>query len=276
MRNLTLRVSIFFVNLSLACSSESPSFTEKEVHSLNLSVKESYGNPPEGQDSEDVLVENLSQAMSEQTADTGESVDSETSAGTETSTDTEASAGEDSGDISTSDANPSDDDDYVYANPQEDDASPDSPSQDDDNTASLTCENAFKGENKVKFVNFRKLKTLDIESGDIIAIKINGNKEQLDLHIMGNEGDSLKGLCLFLSGNQSKAHLKTNLRIKGLIYIARGNLSSGHLEIQRPGEISAMHADLAGNSAKLTITGEGSYPCDTILERNASAEVSCQ
>ena len=188
----------------------------------------------------------------------------------------------DSNSDTSSDPNGSDDDGASgspdSSEPSENDDSSGSSNDDDvpDESAIAACGAQFKGKPKIKFVQYRKVKNPKISSQDIIVLKLNGNQPVLNLNLNGKSGDSVKGICLFLTGNQSTVKIETNIEIRGLVYIARGNQPSLEVETVDQGSITSMYANLSGNNSSLILRGNGNYPCGFVKTAGNSPSFDCQ
>ncbi len=119
---------------------------------------------------------------------------------------------------------------------------------------------------------------VSVQQGGVIAVKLTGNKSRLNLKLEGNgDGAKVKGVCLFLAGNQSTANVKIGgLEVESLVYVGRGNQSQGTVQVNDSGSIGKIAGDLAGNQAKLTVSGEGQHPCDGVRTRGNGTAFVCQ
>lgn len=119
---------------------------------------------------------------------------------------------------------------------------------------------------------------VSVQQGGVIAVKLTGNKSRLNLKLEGNgDGAKVKGVCLFLAGNQSTANVKIGgLEVESLVYVGRGNQSQGTVQVNGTGSIGKIAGDLAGNQAKLTVSGEGQHPCDGVRTRGNGTAFVCQ
>ncbi len=112
-----------------------------------------------------------------------------------------------------------------------------------------------------------------ITSSDVLAIKLAGSRSDLDLSLAG--ASSIRGLCLFLAGNESRATVNVGVHLGSLVYIGRGNRSSANIVIEQGGSLGALAGDLNGNSANLSIFGGEDFPCETVLQRNSKSNFQC-
>jgi len=113
-----------------------------------------------------------------------------------------------------------------------------------------------------------------LTSNTVVAIKLSGNQTYLDLNLAGR--GSIAGMCIFVTGNQAIASVNTAVRLGNLIYIGRGNRSSGDIEVKASGEVSNIVADLRGNRASLSIHGEGIYNCNKANVIDKTGGFRCQ
>ncbi|MEZ4741935.1 MAG: hypothetical protein R3B45_05730 [Bdellovibrionota bacterium] len=117
-----------------------------------------------------------------------------------------------------------------------------------------------------------------IKLNSVIAVKVSGNHGKLDLDINGNGGqDSIKGICIFVTGNQGSATLNLDgIYVESLTYIGRGNKSEGKVVVSSDAGLGRVYADLRGNQAKLSVSGDGSYNCGTALVKGHSSSYTCE
>ena len=118
-----------------------------------------------------------------------------------------------------------------------------------------------------------KISSKKISSSDVLAIKLTGNKSDLDLNLSG--ASTIRGLCLFLAGSESKANIRISANLSKLVYIGRGNQSNTEIIVDEGGRIGSLAGDLNGNAASLKISGAGDFPCETVLKRNAKSSFQC-
>ena len=160
----------------------------------------------------------------------------------------------------------------------------DTPPSESDNEASIPsesdidlCSRHFRvNSTKVKGVNFQNGSSLGVGDGEIMAIKLTGNQTRLDLNLVGNEDQIIRGICVFMAGNRSQLNLNAQIDLGGLVYYGRGNRSTGAINIAEGHRLTKLYVDLAGANPQLTLSGAGEYPCDPVRLRNKKAEFHCQ
>lgn len=118
---------------------------------------------------------------------------------------------------------------------------------------------------------------ITVQQNGVIAVKLTGNKSRLNLNLAGTaEGAKVKGVCLFLAGNQSTADVKVGLEVGTLVYVGRGNQSQGTVTVAEAGVIQKLAGDLSGNQSRLSITGAGDHPCEKVRTRGNDSSFVCQ
>ena len=131
-----------------------------------------------------------------------------------------------------------------------------------------------------------KKKSVNVQPDHLIAVKLSGNKNSINLLLTSEDfpiEDSdteksydLEGICIIASGNQVTTNLVLNgLRVKSVYYQASGNQPSAFIEIKEGAEISTLSSEMKGNSAKLTITGDGIYDCEGITTKGNASTPAC-
>ena len=78
-----------------------------------------------------------------------------------------------------------------------------------------------------------------------------------------------------MTGNQSKANISVDLELSSFVYIGRGNRSSTKVSVSDSGSIRALAGNLNGNLPYLEISGDGDYPCETVINRNLRGQFEC-
>ena len=130
----------------------------------------------------------------------------------------------------------------------------------------------------------------DMDVGDYIAVKMNGNQSSVNILItnpdaeneeteeaanLEEEGEDLydvKGICIIASGNKPTANVVINAAtVEKVYYMASGNLAAANFEVKEGGEILEFSANISGNAGALTITGDGEYSCDNITDYDSSS-----
>src|SRR5690606_6786327 len=108
----------------------------------------------------------------------------------------------------------------------------------------------------------------------IVALKVTGNKQVAAINVKGSE--TVKGICIFTTGNQSEVIVNIHVKVQSLLYIGRGNKARTIVTVNKPGQIQTLYGDISGNLGKLTIQGEGSYPCEKVRLRGNGPVFSCR
>ena len=106
-------------------------------------------------------------------------------------------------------------------------------------------------------------------------VKVTGNHNTADLDLSKASG-SLKGICVFASGNQSTFSARIGVKCGRLVYISRGNQSHGDIHVGAGGSIESQVVDIGGHEGRLDIFGEGDYSEDDAVVRGSSDGYSCQ
>ncbi len=120
-------------------------------------------------------------------------------------------------------------------------------------------------------------RALAITSDTIVAIKVAGNQGRMDLNLSGAADLKVKGICVFVSGNQSSFSANFGAAVGKLVYYGRGNQSKGIVNVSSAGKVANMYADLAGNQASFSISGEGSKSCPVPSRvRGKDSAVRCE
>jgi hypothetical protein len=96
-----------------------------------------------------------------------------------------------------------------------------------------------------------------------MAIKMSGNLNTFNLNLSSAAADAkVKGICLFITGNQSKAVLKLGLLVEEIYIIARGNQANVDIEVLKAGELGLLSTDMKGNDPAIHLHGEGKFTCE--------------
>ena len=99
-----------------------------------------------------------------------------------------------------------------------------------------------------------------VTSGQVIIAKQTGNQPVLDINFStAEEGVSIKGICLFLAGNQATTNINLAVPLGTLSIKARGNKSTINITTAEGAEISNTSFDLKGNKPRVLLNGEA-YP----------------
>lgn len=111
---------------------------------------------------------------------------------------------------------------------------------------------------------------------DILVFKITGNMSKLNLKIDGSEERALKGVCFFLTGNQSQLDFELDVDLDAMYYWSRGNQAVANITVNDNASFDDIMIDMNGNSGDLTIDGAGSYSCDNALTRGNKQSITCE
>lgn len=115
-----------------------------------------------------------------------------------------------------------------------------------------------------------------ISSNSVIAIKVTGTNNSIEINLLSNTSTSVAGICLFLAGNHALAQVNLgNISLGHLLVIQRGNQSIVNAHIGEGSSVERMYADIGGNSDILNISGPGTYPCETVRTRGSGASFVC-
>lgn len=110
---------------------------------------------------------------------------------------------------------------------------------------------------------------------DILAIRVTGNGPALRIQLTGDDGLQVKGICLFVAGDQASVRVSFNSDVGVLMYQGRGNQSSGSIAVGSSHYLDRIFGSLAGNQAHFEVSGEGHYPQGDIkLSGNGSTYIS--
>lgn len=114
-----------------------------------------------------------------------------------------------------------------------------------------------------------------ITANSVIAARVTGNRSNLNLNLQGGEETYVRGLCLFVAGNQGSAKVNVGLHLGQLLYVGRGNRSRGEVYVAANGKIDQVVANLSGNATTLQVAGPGNYYCAASRVSGNSGGVSC-
>ena len=104
-------------------------------------------------------------------------------------------------------------------------------------------------------------KVFDLKEGDGYVAKATGSKTEMVLNIAARkDAAKLKALCLIAGGNQVQILVDTAASIEAIHFIGRGNMATGHVNVQKGAEVSKVTSSLKGTGASFKIEGDGKYP----------------
>jgi hypothetical protein len=102
--------------------------------------------------------------------------------------------------------------------------------------------------------------SVNVEADKPLAVKVSGDQAKIHLDIGDQSTVSLKGLCLFATGNQSVIDVSVRGGVERIAYIGRGNHSLGEVTVAESGSVGAFRADLRGNAPNLRVHGVAECP----------------
>jgi hypothetical protein len=131
-----------------------------------------------------------------------------------------------------------------------------------------------QGSDKIVIVNNKTMP--EIAALSVLAIKLVGNKTELTLDLVGEEGLKLKSICVFAAGNQTHFKLSTSVSLDQFIFVGRGNLTKGTVEVAENASIGMIFGSLAGNQSTLSISGAGTFDCSNVVQKHANTTLNCK
>jgi hypothetical protein len=111
---------------------------------------------------------------------------------------------------------------------------------------------------KVAFVSERKDQAITADS--VLGIHVAGNKSAFTLTVGSKSAESLRGVCLFITGNQSNVTIKVGANIGEILVISRGHLSRTLIEVGEDYKVGSIKTDILGKDGRVEVKGDGSYP----------------
>jgi hypothetical protein len=128
----------------------------------------------------------------------------------------------------------------------------------------------------IKIAGNQSSMKLSIGSTGIYAFKVSGNQSRLDLNIKSSEETTLRGLCLFVAGNQARAYVNTSVSIGKLVYFGRGNQSLTEINFDQDAILEDASISLSGNQAKLYLNQDSEFSCPIPEIKGNQAEYRCE
>ncbi len=118
---------------------------------------------------------------------------------------------------------------------------------------------------------------VSMKANSIVALKIVGNQSVVDLE-MNASGQSIEGICIFMAGNKASLTITViDLVIEKMVYLARGNQSSGAVALRDEAKIGELAVDLKGNQSHLEIFGYSDDCYSAILSSHTdSSQFFCE
>ncbi|MFW7379875.1 MAG: hypothetical protein ACOH5I_13770 [Oligoflexus sp.] len=106
-----------------------------------------------------------------------------------------------------------------------------------------------------------------IRGSSIVAARVTGNQNELDLHLASYSPSTLKGICIFASGNQSSITVFVeNIMLESVYLIVRGNDSKIHMSFNESYTQMAI-IDLGGNQSLASLKGLPEPACSQAVVR---------
>ncbi len=116
------------------------------------------------------------------------------------------------------------------------------------------------------------LNNIVITKQDALAFKVTGNQNLVTVDLKNQPAESLvKAICIFVAGNQNQIKLEIGNHVGAIYVIARGNQPQINISALKGSVIDTIEMDAKGNGGKLSVSGEGKFPCD-----KTNAGISCQ
>ena len=115
-----------------------------------------------------------------------------------------------------------------------------------------------------------------IHDNDIIAIRVTGNGPDLEVDIGDDDRVHIRGVCIFVAGNQSTVRVNMKSDCGGLLYKGRGNQSRGIVTVAKDRDLDRVNGSLAGNQSYLEVGGEGRYPQGDVEQSGHGSNYVCR
>jgi hypothetical protein len=139
---------------------------------------------------------------------------------------------------------------------------PKEPESPEPNTAEdgAKCRQGPGNSRAIKVAGRNHDEVIDIDDGAAV-VRVTGTNNVVTIRIPdGGEAD-LQALCIFVAGDGNRVRLEVAGKLAGLAYVARGNQSVLDVSVAATGQMGAASLDLAGNQAKVKVSGDGTYSC---------------
>lgn len=117
-----------------------------------------------------------------------------------------------------------------------------------------------------------------VSDSSLLGVHITGRSSIFNLDLASSSASSLRGVCIFISGNQNLALLQlTSINLSRLIVIARGNKPQVQVTMLNDSSIASLVADLSGNQSELFLTAGDNTVCpeDSVYVRGNSSGYLC-
>jgi len=115
-----------------------------------------------------------------------------------------------------------------------------------------------------------------ITANSVVAAKVTGNRSSFTLNLQGDENTYVRGICIFVAGNQGSANVNVGVHLGQLLFVARGNRGSGSVHVQEGGRIDQVVSSLSGNATRLNVSGPGRFVCGESRVSGNAEGVNCQ
>lgn len=143
----------------------------------------------------------------------------------------------------------------------------------DDAALAKACGKHFRGKAKQIAMLSGEGGKVSVGPETVLAVRVSGNQRTLQLNFAA--GEKIAGLCVFAAGNQPRIAVNSALDMKALVYVARGNSTSGTIHFDG-NSVDESVIDLGGNSQTLAISGLGSEPCDSANVKGNGHMLTCE
>jgi len=115
-----------------------------------------------------------------------------------------------------------------------------------------------------------------VSAGAVLLVRVTGNMSSLTLKIGSESQMPISGLCIFASGNRSRVRVEVGTSVGAVSYRARGNQSSGVIEVGAQGKIGSFsQVNLGGNQSSLKVMGPGEFTCPVLTSSGNQPILDC-
>jgi hypothetical protein len=264
--------------LWVSCGAEDPAFTEVEHRELTVAVAAAKASSADAL-SEDAIWDSFSKDQNEQIADS--LLGREEPLAPEEADAITGTVGS-SGDATSADGQDSTQP-YPGSTPDGDTESGQgnkgSGSSKVPSEAALCAAHFGVSSQKVVVAGNQTTESRNIDDASIVAVKLTGNKTELNLLIQSlNGNNAMQGLCIFLAGNQTRVQVALETHLRGLVVYARGNQASAQINLGSSGSLGALYADLKGNEPQIAVQTNGQFACDSsiVKTKGNGGSYTCQ
>jgi hypothetical protein len=102
-----------------------------------------------------------------------------------------------------------------------------------------------------------------IKGDNAIVVRSVGNSRSFTIDLSTTVG-RIPGICIFEAGNQASVDLKIGISIGRIVYLGRGNTSTGSITFSGNSSLNSGIVDLKGNLPSLAVAGAASAGCSKI------------